>query len=123
MLAFGTRITTDLLADFFGEGRVPCRCQGDPAGHGGSGPVVADANGPVGCVQGRNTEFGISANIEEIQSAEQIDLLLERHLAKDCVDLLFGLGRVGLGSLPKRYCTNRQKKSTADKESAHCASW
>jgi len=55
---------------------VPGGGKRNPAGHGGGGAIIANSDGAVGGVEDRQSEIGVSTDVEGVDSAEQINLLL-----------------------------------------------
>ncbi len=90
--ALGARIPPDLGADSSGELGVPGRGEGDPARHGGRRAEVPDAERAVGHLESGKVEARQVADEEAVDSAEEVDLLLEGHLAEDLVDPVLDVG-------------------------------
>ena len=88
MNALGARVSADFYSFASRERRIPGRRQRDPSGHGGGRSTVADANRPIGHAQARPAEFRISSDVEIILAADEIDLLIEGHLAENGFDAL-----------------------------------
>src|SRR5207245_8990672 len=69
MFPFGARISADLRSNFFGQRRVPRRCQRNSASHHRRWAIVAYTQRSVSSVQRRQTQLWISAYIEDVDAA------------------------------------------------------
>src|ERR1700722_16207907 len=71
---------------------IPGSCQRDSACQRGGRPVVADSDRPIGHLQPGQTDFLIGANIKVVDTADQIDFLLQRELLEHGIDTRLDIG-------------------------------
>jgi len=76
-----------------GQVRIPCRGQRNAPGHGCGWSKIANTDRAVCHLQSRPVQTRQVANEKAVNSTEQVDLFLERHLAEDRFDPALDLGR------------------------------
>jgi len=95
VLAAGPRVASDLGADALGERGVPGRGETNAAWIDGTRPVGAHAERTVGGAELRKSNASVPRNVEEVDAAEEPDLLFRREQSEKRVDAALECGVCG----------------------------
>src|SRR5262249_25702252 len=86
MHTLGARIPSDLSAHLLRQGWIPCCGQSYSTGHRCRWPIVTHSQRSIRHLETRDTQPGNAAHIEIVHPAQQVNLLLDCHLAQDGID-------------------------------------
>jgi hypothetical protein len=109
--ALGARLAPELHADALHELGIPGGGQRDAAAERRGGAVVAHAHGAVGHAEAGDAEPRNAPHVEVVHSADQVDLLFDRHL----LDEGFGL-RIDITGGCRRLCHGKRRGTQDENE-------
>jgi hypothetical protein len=117
----GAGVLPDHGAHSFGQFKIPGRRKPDsPEGRGGS--IISHSNRSVGHLQSRQTNLLNVADVESIDTADKVDLLLQGQLLEKALGPCLGSGRRFWfrGCLRPNRKEAKDEKSGQPMNSAHC---